>query len=489
MNPQDTGTANDRESIEWMNPPTNGTANLNFQRPTTPKQTSSPTPTPNPIPNFHFHQMISKGFLKGILIGTVFRIGLLILQRSTELSKYVESPPLLSALFNPLYTLSHLREGHLLTKLTTEGTLLTSDDPRRNFGFAFQSSNVSFFHSVSPLVLAFVDPLFSTVQSHSNQDLIFTIAMMIVDILVAFKLLCLAQNVFGMKHKSKERELLLEQYMNPLIQPPMSWIFSGMEFGSAFVPQEKEGGEKEFTVQTIAREPLIDSSQLPEISALFYFLNPISIIATATTKSSLQGVWFLLLLSAFEEVSREKPNISKATLCLALLSNVELYSIVYLIPLILLLDRVRRDKTLKQCIAGLFRSFSLNASQWLTSPPFLLPACIAFFFIWTLVLQMFGLVLVGSKNYLQSLQQSYIMFYSYLEHHQMNLGLNWYLFMNLFHRFRRSFVVIIAGSSFMLIGPFTVRLWEYPMALVSFHQSVSFYVWVQNILMPFFHFP
>jgi hypothetical protein len=88
---------------------------------------------------------------------------------------------------------------------------------------------------------------------------------------------------------------------------------------------------------------------------------------------------------------------------------------------------------------------------------------------------MLGLFLVGSKNYLQALQQSYVMFYSYLEHHQMNLGLNWYLFMNLFHRFRRSFVVILAGCSFLLIGPLTLRLYQYPMALVSPYWIICFY--------------
>lgn len=134
-----------------------------------------------------------------------------------------------------------------------------------------------------------------------------------------------------------------------------------------------------------------------------------------------------------------------ATFSLALLSNVELYSVVYLIPLILLLHRKRRDKTLKECIA----------------------VSIIFFITWTVVLQILGLFLVGGTNYLQSLEQSYVMFYSHLEDHQMNLGLNWYLFIHLFHRFRRSFVVMIAGSSVMLIGPLTCRLHQYPIVLLA----------------------
>lgn len=304
--------------------------------------------------------MLSNRLTKGILVGTLLRLGLLILQRSTSLSKYVESPALQSALFNPLYTLSHLREGHFLTQLTKEGTVMAPNEPGRNFGFTFQPSRVSFFHSVSPLLLALVDPLLSKVQSEYRQDLILTMAMILIDALVALQLYYLAQNVMGMTYKANERELLLEKYMNPVIEPPNAWIF-GMEFGTAFVPEEKEIETNESESSNNGKEPFITVSQIPELCSLLYFLNPITVCAAATTKSSLQGLFYLLLLSAFEEISQEKPNLSKATLYLAILANIELYTIVYLIPLILLLERVRRDKTLKQCITGTSASFYVSS--------------------------------------------------------------------------------------------------------------------------------
>ena len=48
-----------------------------------------------------------------------------------------------------------------------------------------------------------------------------------------------------------------------------------------------------------------------------------------------------------------------------------------------------------------------------------------------------------------------------------NIGLHWYLFMNLFGRCRQFFVVVTKGLPFVLIIPLSIRFFRYPIALVS----------------------
>ncbi len=48
-----------------------------------------------------------------------------------------------------------------------------------------------------------------------------------------------------------------------------------------------------------------------------------------------------------------------------------------------------------------------------------------------------------------------------------NIGLQWYLFMNLFERWKTFFEIIIKGLPFLLFIPLSIRLYRYPIALVS----------------------
>jgi hypothetical protein len=52
-----------------------------------------------------------------------------------------------------------------------------------------------------------------------------------------------------------------------------------------------------------------------------------------------------------------------------------------------------------------------------------------------------------------------------------SLGMQWYLFMNVFHRSEEYFFVMSAGFMFLFSIPFLIRYYKYPMEMVRNKQD------------------
>ena len=87
-----------------------------------------------------------------------------------------------------------------------------------------------------------------------------------------------------------------------------------------------------------------------------------------------------------------------------------------------------------------------------------------FFVLWYVCLQSLSFLLVGDA-WRSVFESTYGHVLGWIDLNP-NLGLQWYLCMQLFSRFRRYFVILINGLSYAFLVPLTVRLYRYPMVLV-----------------------
>jgi len=255
---------------------------------------------------------------------------------------YLQSPALQSALSKYTYTLQHLREGYFLSNLTPDGTVINSNNKnttksrqRRAYGNIYHSSNRNIFFRqsnviVSPLLLlALVDPLFSTVESQTMQNFICGIAMLIVDIITAVQIYHLAKNVLfasssassslktttdrdssnsgieeNMYHTAIEWEQSLERKMSPKLRPHKAWI-SGIDFGSEVAANTNTSTTQTnpSTATTEMRKEILNINDIPSLCSIFYYCNPISILTNGCGVGSMQGLYPLLLVSALREIT------------------------------------------------------------------------------------------------------------------------------------------------------------------------------------------
>ena len=108
------------------------------------------------------------------------------------------------------------------------------------------------------------------------------------------------------------------------------------------VSVNKDSNQK---AQKIPKELILTPQQLPLIAALFYFINPIAMIANAI--GSLRGVWdALFLLSLYyavtspvkmtkEGIPTKIPSASKSAFCLALATYVDVAYGMFILPILL----------------------------------------------------------------------------------------------------------------------------------------------------------
>lgn len=86
---------------------------------------------------------------------------------------------------------------------------------------------------------------------------------------------------------------------------------------------------------------------------------------------------------------------------------------------------------------------------------------------WVICLQGLSLMLVGTSQYLDMLKGCYGHILTWKNLHP-NFSVLWYFNMELFERFRIFFAVLINGVPYLMLLPTTIRLYRYPMVLVSF---------------------
>lgn len=280
-----------------------------------------------------------------------------------------------AVLIDPFYTLSNIRETCHLSNLYLNGIL------------TLQSQYNDLQFRKKPILLyAFIDKIFiaiNTIGSIVPWDLdiniVFVIGSILIDLLLTMQLFHLAINALKIIDSKndivdQQWEQKLERFMHPRIHPPFAFIF-GMKFGDDFQQDDdddideksatanngntntstttpiytsKEESEKNNELDEIeninmSKEPLCKLSDIPILCSTLYYLNPINILATSTFPS-FQGIQYLLLITAFQQVTslsidkdeshQRRLKIIKSTLCLAILTNIELHYIVFLPPLL-----------------------------------------------------------------------------------------------------------------------------------------------------------
>lgn len=405
--------------------------------------------------------------MKTLLIFTVIRISLLILTLLIP-DKVIDGTlglGLQSILFNPVYTLTHLRDGHFLSFLRDEAIQDLGE-----YSNIYQLDTAVFFRT-PPLVLSLVHPLLSWAESLVIQNVIFSILMIIIDLFIALTLKKLAANILFFKSAVVDWEQQLEPKMNSRIHPSRAWVL-GSVFGENYDATIEDTSVKLQVDSTTTEHPvkkneitILHISDIPDVCAILYYCNPISIIASSGVAgmTSLQGLWYLLFILAFTEITRpckslEKsvsngPNVPKSMFYLALVSYVEINHIVYLVPMILLAIQQSNSSDTKKIIIG----------------------CILFFALWSVVLQYLSMILVGSSSYQLLLTNTYTNTYSFIDL-SPNIGVHWYLFVQIFQRFRDFFAIVCAGLPYITLTPLILRLYRYPFTIatsLAFIWSVS----------------
>ena len=363
-----------------------------------------------------------------LAIFTAIRLVLVLDLIPAALSESLASPALASALVNPLHTVHHLREGNFLLELAASAA------GEGNGGGTFDQAYEGMVFHLPPLVLFLFRPTFALVASKDVQDAIIGVVFAVVDLGVALTLYDLACSILLDPTDASRREASLEAIMESRIRPMRAWVFG-------LVPREA-GPRKEYIPA-----PIVEVRDLPRLCCLLYYCNPVSVLACCgTAVQSLHSLWYLAFLLSLREATKSAPNVPLATFFLSVVSYVELYPVVFLIPIALFIGRTR-----KSCIGtSVFGQAGIE--------------CLIWFALWSGALQALSALLVGDWIGVCSKTYGYVFGFSDLS---PNMGMNWYFFIQMFDRFRRFYVVMLSLIPLVFVAPLTIRLRAYPAVLVA----------------------
>lgn len=365
-------------------------------------------------------------------------------------SNYLQSAALRSILIQPTYTLSHIREALFLLRFNG-GPL--------NYGKLYTS--IRTMH-LPPLCMALLEPVLTTIKSEPLQNLIIGFLMICVDLGVASSLFQIAGWAVSMQHDPNSNDAVskweqnLEPLIDPLIQPEHGWVFGIENSKTSQKKEEKKGEQLNDDDMTHHFVTIFD---LPQLACMFYYCNPFTVLATCVAKEqTFQGILYLFLLLSIKNLiphqgcEGKKPSVSMAAFFLSLLTYLEIYPVVFLIPMILLVKNSVKSNQEKNA-----KAMSL----------------VGFFLLWTVILQALSGLLVGYKN----LNLMWIKTYGHgytLKEIPPNLKALWYLNVQVTHLFRPLYAMIFAGTPYIVILPLVTRLHRYPFVLVTMFA----FVWI-----------
>jgi len=427
---------------------------------------------------------LHRSLIIGLILRVVFLLTSFILDRCfhNHSFKVLPNQALASAICNVNYTLQNLREGIFLAKQLNGGNGVIYGAGA--YSCLYESDHSTFFH-LPPLLLVLPGELILFITKVPFvQDLLFSLFMIMIDLALALALYELAERLLLLKPPDLKKddthtesnlrknvilsEEILEQRMNSRIRPPKAWVF-GITFLSdkSTVGLNNNNLGREFDVIATTnvhdeKDAIISMSNIPKACCIYFFLNPISILTSCSKEMiSFQNLLSYFLVLAFLEVNRKPKkdgnnrkgstsHLRRAMLYLSIVSYVEIYHVVFLVPIILMANNSTDRKEFKCCIM----------------------TCSGYFIIWSLSLQILSLTLVGWKNYPSMLRQTYYRMNSF-EDLNPNLGMFWYLFIQMFGRFRQWFVIIMAGLPFTFVIPTIFRMHRYPIDITS----ILYFIW------------
>ncbi|EJK49947.1 hypothetical protein THAOC_31125 [Thalassiosira oceanica] len=220
------------------------------------------------------------------------------------------------------------------------------------------------------------------------------------------------------------------------------------------------------------RKPMLSLDLIPTIASTCYFCNPVSIIANSV--GSLRSLWDALLLISMYHATRpatrlasdgapvKVPTASKLAISLALASYVDVGYAVFLLPVLLwrgMFGDVERSIATRQ------------GRDWRT--------VFVLFVTYLGTMHYFSSLLVGGDlggSYTQVLRQTALRNVAFVQLDNSgsvpgpSMGLHWYMFVQMFDRFRPYFTVFVSGLPAMFIVPLMIRLHKYPSVLAAAFQ-------------------
>lgn len=387
---------------------------------------------------------MSKSMKVTLAVCTAARIIFVFSLVPTGLIRLVKNQSFTSALVNPLHTFKHLREGDVLIQLS---------------GGSFENAYNGYAFRDPPILLAALQPLL-LVQPQARQDILIGLFITIIDLGVALSLYEVCKRCLKVSSSNADDEQRLELNMHERIWPARAWVFGIKANAEKDGVHLRDSGENGGEATTKASSPacpksVFNLSALPQFCCLFYYANPLTILATVgTSEKSYQNVFYLLFLLALKEVlpmakeATERKNspgqrvdVSLSAFYLSLACYAEIYPFVYLIPV------------------------SLLAGETLGSKKQAAKACSAYFLLWSFALHVLSFVLVGSDwKVIQSKVYGDMYSFSNL---RPNLGMHWYLFVQMFERFRRYFIFLLNGLPYIFVLPLSIRIHKYPIPLAT----------------------
>lgn len=339
-------------------------------------------------------------------------------------SQWLYSPAFLSVLVRPHETLSHLQEAQAVQALSGGKTL-------------GEIYNANHSIRIPPLVFAalsrFTDIWFST-------ELLFSLILVFVDMGIAYMLEQIGNRLLlSLDDPKNEEEESLQRILPETIRPPYAHIFP------IYTPREPEPDAE----ATQDQSAMIPMASLPLLAAQFYYWSPFTAFPSGLYQCW-QNIAPLFLVASIYESCRTHGSVTMSTFYLAVAAHLEPHHAIMIIPIGLLLCR-NDDR-------GSFSKVTL-------------PISIALFGLWSMGLQVLACSLVTTApNTCYAYYLNSVLGATYGDAWlttSPNLSLQWYFHMQLFTRFRAYFGAIFTGIPFVMVGPLSIRLGNYPGVLVS----------------------
>jgi len=366
-------------------------------------------------------------------IATVFRVMVMFhfMFGHQDISKWIESSAFRSTMVRPADTLVHAQEGYAIQKLSS---------PSQEY-YSFQDAypeGGSTRHETPPLVFMLLTPILHLVGDNKNTlgRQLWGLVLLVIDLLIGILLEKIALLVLEAETKSDEASL--QTKMDKSIVPPKSNLFGIFENCVSSTSSNNDDDSP-------PNSQIICMADAPLFAAQLYYANPMTFFASGVFDCH-QNVWYLCLLWAVHETCRKDGSLPLASLSLAFATYGDVFSVTYLIPMAIWISN--RSKRSTSRIFGL----------------------LAFFAIWSCCL--FGLsnLLLG-RSLKTVMKVTYFRSFGWM-YETPNLGMQWYLAMQTFDRFRQYAVIMISGLPFLIVTPLTIRLHRYPIVLVASFWSV-----------------
>jgi len=422
-------------------------------------------------------------------------------------------PAVGAAILDPIHTWDHLEEACFW--LENRPSLWTDfSGVGRDVGVGYSAIYTPGTRIVAPpLVVAFLGETFVCPGS-TFLGVIRTLLLLIADGIGAYCIYHLGKRIFDAENRSNEAEMErhTESSENKkdkegkfngdlvipgILRPERGWIFGlpskilppdeclidekVTNGASANDKEQKDGNKNDESTENIDtttstqidREPIIALIQIPIVTCILYYCNPISMLANAT--GSIRSLWDALLLLSFyyatmpptritkEGIPIKVPSATKAAISLALATYADAGYAVFLLPVLLWRGLVRCAQTPPTIKRAQHQDWKM---------------LLALYIFYLAGLHYFASLLVGgeSREYIKVMVQTILPNVAFVQQDGSgsvpgpSMGLHWYMFVQMFDRFRPYFTVFVGGIPAMFAIPLVTRLHRYPSVLAATFQ-------------------